>query len=177
MMLAVAAWVAPLHGGSVTVPFDAAHAFDCHNADNGFCSDGAPTYLWNTGDYWQQGQAADALPSASGLHLDMLYDNHLSSGNFITFDVTINSAMVGSFTVSDGTAAGQYDFAFTTITGPYLLIMTQSSPTIADGAGSVGLVLTASSFTLSDGAVPEPATYASLALGGACLLWLRLRRR
>lgn len=70
----------------------------CVNSTTPAACSGDTHNIWNTGDFIQQTFTVPSLTSVSQLGLSLSLFNNLAPGQAETWDITINSTAVGSFT-------------------------------------------------------------------------------
>jgi|HubBroStandDraft_4_1064222.scaffolds.fasta_scaffold62792_2 hypothetical protein len=182
LMVVAALGFSTANASSVTRFFDA--AYECQNPDPFACAT-EPATIWNMGDSFGEDFTGTGLASVFQLSLNTLIDNALLVDQTETFDVSINTIVVGSVSVP-GVAVLQAGvpthtpqtltqaFDFSPISGPdYNVLFTVTSDTIGPGLGTIGFDHDGESSSVTLTEAPEPGTMLLLGVG---LLGLVIRR-
>ena len=102
---------------------------------------GAPYYIWNVGDYWQQTFPATGLNSINKIKFSLSLTNVLTSGHTVQVDVYVNGTKLAHVTF----VSGQTSFMTRAIslpapiTGPDYTIQFLETNQVPPGEGSVSL--------------------------------------
>jgi len=92
---------------------------------------------WNAGDYVE---GVRTLSSPNVSHIDYIMEipiNSLNGGGHCDFNLTVNGAMVGSFSVVEGEFIKILSFDFPSISGPTYTIRLEETNTVLPGLGSI----------------------------------------
>ena len=182
LMVVAALGFSTANASSVTPFFDA--GYECQNLAFQSSCTSEPAYIWDTGDFFGENFTSTGLASVFQLSLNTLIDNALSLGQTESFDVSINTIVVGSVSVpglgvpSPGTPQTLTQvFNFAPISGPdYDVLFTVTSPTIGAGLGSIGFNHDGESSSVTLTEAPEPGTMLLLGVGLLGLVVRRMRK-
>jgi hypothetical protein len=152
--------------GSIVIPLDTSSITLFDNATSPFfpttgddvrvASD--PNW-WHVDDY-AEGTRTLGLSSVNAVSYDLIMSNNVLNGTgHVDFDLSINGAVVGSFSVLPGEMSKSVAFFFPPISGPTYTIRLQETNVVDPGAGSIIIPLDASPIRLFDSTSPFfPAT-------------------
>lgn len=142
-------------------------------------------FFFRTGDFVEQTFLDTGLNDVQSISLALnLNTNSLAGGSFVNFDVSVNSLVVGDFTLSQGDGLGQFDFSFDVddadpLADDYTLRF-EATNDVSGGLGSISFDLNNTSATLSDqpvAAVPLPASIPLFLTGLAILGYVGRKNR
>ncbi len=146
LMVVATLGISTAKASAVSPFFDS--GFECLNSTTAMSCTTDPAFIWNTNDFFGENFTGTGLSSIMELSLNTVLGNALAVGQTETFDVSINSIVVGSVSVPGSGAASPgtpqtltNTFNFAPISGPdYDVRFTVTSPTINVLLGSVGFV-------------------------------------